>query len=93
MSIDPEQIAADAAYAAEADCLQWEAVTVVQAARIFLTETIPGRLRPFADWQIFNAENGFDRRFTADEMRRHNEALPDEIRILSKNVDTFFADD
>ena len=93
MSTEPDLSASDAAFAAEADCLQWKAVTLMETARRFLYETLPERLRPFADWQIANAESGFSTECLADEMRSHNDALPDEIRLLAHNVDVFFADE
>lgn len=93
MSTETDLSASDAAFAAEADGLQWKAVALMETARTFLYETLPERIRPFADWQIANAESGFSTDCLADEMHTHNDAIPDEIRILAQNVDAFFADE
>lgn len=49
---------------------------------------LPDELKPYADWQIENSERGIDG-IDADDMRKHNKAIPKTIIDLVCSLDRY----
>ena len=56
--------------------------------------SLPEHLVPYTDSEISDAERGFnDMGVTPDEARKHNEAIPENIRALANHLDLWGAGD